>query len=60
MRTLLDKMFKVGIRLCMLTGISFIVTACYGVMEPQQGYEDDYQTRQENVEKQIQELQNNN
>ncbi len=56
MRTLLDKMLKVGIRLCMLTGVSFLVTACYGVMNPPQGYEDDYQTRQNRVEQQLQEL----
>lgn len=29
MRLLLDKILQSGIRLCMLTGIAFTVTACY-------------------------------
>ena len=31
MRKSIDKMFQAAIRLCMLTGVTFLVTACYGV-----------------------------
>ncbi|MBR6017605.1 MAG: hypothetical protein IK073_03170 [Paludibacteraceae bacterium] len=36
MRLLLDKILQTGIRLCMLTGIAFTVTACYApVRDPE-------------------------
>jgi len=31
MRKCFDKIFQSAIRLCMLTGVTFLVTACYGV-----------------------------
>ncbi len=31
MRKLTDRFLKGAIRLCMLTGVTFLVTACYGV-----------------------------
>jgi hypothetical protein len=36
MRTLLDKILRAGIKLLMLTGITFTVTACYA--PPPSGY----------------------
>ena len=34
MRTLLDKILRAGIKLLMLTGITFTVTACYAPAHP--------------------------
>lgn len=34
MRTLLDKIIRAGIKVLMLTGITFTVTACYGTPPP--------------------------
>jgi len=31
MRRLTDKLLQGAIRICMLTGVTFLVTACYGV-----------------------------
>jgi len=31
MRNIIDKIFRAAIKLCLLTGVAFTVTACYGV-----------------------------
>ena len=50
-----DRIMRAGIKLAMLTGVAFTVTACYGV--PQNGqpyYEDEeYQTDTQQVEQQL-------
>ena len=55
MRVLIDKLFRAGIKLCMLTGVAFTVTACYGVPPEERWYpnEPEYQAAQQKVEKQI-------
>ena len=57
MRTLIDRIFKAGIKLCLLTGVAFTFAACYG---PAPGNywewenEPEYQKDQEQVEQQLQ------
>ena len=54
MRTLLDKMLRGGIKLVMLTGVAFTVTACYGPPPPERYYDrPDYQTDTQLVEQQV-------
>ena len=51
MREFLDKLLRASIKLCMLTGVAFTVTACYGVVqEPPDMYEDSYRADQQKVE----------
>lgn len=55
MRTLIDKILRAGIKLCMLTGVAFTFAACYGPMpERYYGDEPDYQQDQQQVEQQLQ------
>lgn len=53
MRILLDKIFRFGVKLCMLTGVTFLVTACYAPANPPEMYEDGYQQDQQRVEQQL-------
>ncbi|MCR5050812.1 MAG: hypothetical protein K6A36_06985 [Paludibacteraceae bacterium] len=57
-RVLIDKIFRAGIKLCMLTGVAFTVTACYGVPPERREHwypnEPDYENAQQKVEKQLQ------
>lgn len=50
-----DKMMRAGIKLAMLTGVAFTVTACYGVPPySREWYEDEaYQTDTQQVEQQL-------
>lgn len=41
LRVFIDKIFRGAIRLVMLTGVAFTVTACYG-LPPEQRYYDRY------------------
>ena len=47
-----DKMMRAGIKLAMLTGVAFTVTACYGVPPQNREWYDDeaYQTDTQQVE----------
>ena len=48
----LDKIMRAGIKLAMLTGVAFTVTACYGV--PPRDWEDPaYETDTQQVEQQL-------
>lgn len=49
-----DKMMRAGIKLAMLTGVAFTVTACYGVPQNREWYDDEaYQTDTQQVEQQL-------
>ena len=57
MRLLLDKILQTGIRLCMLTGIAFTVTACYApVRDPEMEEWMRYNEDSLKVESQIKDL----
>ena len=53
MRTLLDQILRFGVKLCMLTGVTFLVTACYAPANPPEIYEDGYQQDRQQVEQQL-------
>ena len=54
MRNLLDKFLQAGIRLLMLTGVAFTVTASYGPPpEHLYGAEPEYQADQQKLEQQL-------
>lgn len=55
MRELLDKIFRAGIKLCMLTGVAFTVTACYGVPPDKREWYNDpsYEADTQQVEQQV-------
>ena len=60
MRTFLDKILRLGIKLCMLTGVTFIFAACYGPGPREEWYNDpEYQADQQQVEQQLQEVAHN-
>ena len=49
-----DKIMRAGIKLAMLTGVAFTVTACYGTPPPERYYDrPDYQTDTQLVEQQV-------
>jgi starvation-inducible outer membrane lipoprotein len=50
-----DKVMRAGIKLAMLTGVAFTVTACYGVPPERQNWYDDqeYQADTQQVEQQL-------
>ena len=56
MRTLIDKIFRLSIKLCMLTGVAFTFAACYGP-PPKDRWENepDFQKAQQKMEQQIDE-----
>ena len=54
MRALLDKIFRAGIKLCMLTGVTFLVTACYAPANPPDIYGDEYKQDHERMEQNFQ------
>jgi len=56
MRTVLDKLLRGGIRLCMLTGVAFTVTACYGTPPHDPAWEEEFQNNSLQVEQQMQNL----
>ena len=50
----LDKIIRGGIKLLMLTGVAFTVTACYGVMPPPELLDnEEYQADTQKVEQQL-------
>ena len=53
MRTLLDKMLRGSIKLVMLTGVAFTVTACYGTPPREYYNEPEYQADAQQVEQQL-------
>ena len=55
MRTLLDKIFRASIKMCLLTGVTFTVTACYGVRPTDRDWYNDptYQSDTEQVDQQL-------
>ena len=54
MRQMIDKILRACIRVCMLTGVTFLVTACYGPRNPPQIDSPDYKNDCERVEHQLQ------
>lgn len=54
MRTLLDKILRGSIKLCLLTGVAFTVTACYGTPPREYYNEPEYQADTQQVEKHLQ------
>ena len=50
-----DRIMRAGIKLAMLTGVAFTVTACYGVPPQGQSYYEDpaYETDTQQVEQQL-------
>ena len=55
MRILWDKILRMGIKLCMLTGVAFTFAACYApTTPPDRWIEPEYKQDQEQVEQQIQ------
>jgi len=54
MRILWDKILRMGIKLCMLTGVAFTFAACYAPAPPDRWIEPEYKQDQEQVEQQIQ------
>ena len=54
LRFSLDKIIRGGIKLLMLTGVAFTVTACYGVMTPPELQDnEEYQADTQKVEQQL-------
>lgn len=56
MREMIDKTLKLGIKACMLTGVAFTMTACYGT-PPERFYGEnpDFQDAQQKTEQQLHE-----
>ena len=54
MRVLYDKFLKLGIKLCLLTGVAFTFAACYGP-PPERWYEQepDFNKAQQKMEQQL-------
>jgi hypothetical protein len=50
MRALLDKIIRAGIKLCMLTGVTFLVTACYAPANPPDIYGEEYKKDHDRME----------
>lgn len=59
MRDLFDKIMRASIKLCMLTGITFLVTACYGVVNPPEMRDENYQEEQQQLEQKLQKFHSN-
>lgn len=62
MRTFIDRIFKAGIKLCLLTGVAFTFAACYGpVYGPDREWlnDPDYLEDQEQAEQQLQDAPQN-
>ena len=55
MRLLLDKIFRASIKLCMLTGVAFTVTACYGPYYEPSREDEKYWQEQQQLEQQLEE-----
>ena len=53
MRYVLDRILRAGIKLCFLTGVSFMVTACYAPYYEEPDNEN-YQKDMQQMEQQIQ------
>ena len=54
MRTLIDKILRAGIKLCLLTGVAFTFAACYGTVPPDHWpNEPDYEQAQQKMEQQL-------
>ena len=59
MRTTLDHLLRLGIKLCMLTGVAFTFAACYGPAPDRWIYEDpEYQQDRQQVEQKLQQAAN--
>ena len=54
MRILWDKILRMGIKLCMLTGVAFTFAACYAPRPVDKWIEPEYKQDQEQTEQQIQ------
>ena len=50
MRQVIDTIFRWGIKLAMLTGVTFTMTACYGVVPNQYAEDEEYQVDSQRVE----------
>lgn len=54
MRTLIDKILRAGIKLCLLTGVAFTFAACYAPAPlPEEYNAPDYQAAQQKMEQQL-------
>ncbi len=64
MRTLIDKILRTGIKLCMLTGVAFTFAACYAPApydeEWYREYNPDSQKSKQKIEQQIYEASSDN
>ena len=54
MRLLFDKILRAGIKLCLLTGVSFLVTACYGTPYVPDVTQDEYEQDLQQMEQVLQ------
>ena len=60
MRILFDRILRMGIKLCMLTGITFLVTACYAPANPPElRQEKGYQQAQQQMDQFLADEQSN-
>lgn len=53
MRTIIDKILRASIKVCLLTGVAFTVTACYGVKNPPEIDNPHRQADQQKLEQQL-------
>ena len=53
MRTLFDKILRGAIKFFMLTGVTFLVTACYAPAPEPEMYGEDYQQDQEQLDRRL-------
>ena len=49
-RISLDRIFRAGVKMAMLTGVTFTMTACYGVVPTQYAEDEAYQSDSDQVE----------
>ena len=53
MRKIIDKILRASIKVCLLTGVAFTVTACYGVKNPPEIDNPSRQADQQKLEQQL-------
>ena len=53
MRKIIDKILRASIKMCLLTGVAFTVTACYGVKNPPEIDNPSRQADQQKLEQQL-------
>lgn len=53
MRKLLDRILRSAIKLCMLTGVTFLVTACYAPAPDSRTFGEDYAKDKEELDQRL-------